>query len=64
MRTPRSVKSGFEALNSEQEVMMRELMDMYDPCTSIESQSLEYVELAKKFNETLSHEQRIYARAI
>ncbi len=56
--------ASIETLTEEQKVMMEELRQMFEPFAPVSSQSQEYVELAKKFNETLNESQRSLARAI
>ena len=53
-----------DTLTTEQKAMMEELRQMFDPCAPVSAQSPEYAELAKKFNATLSDNQKSLARAI
>ena len=59
-----AVKAAKESLTEEQKSMLDILNDTFDLCVPVSEQSAEYVELAKKFNATLSENQRSLARAI
>lgn len=59
-----AVKAAKETLTDEQKQMLETLNDTFDLCVPVSAQSAEYVELAKKFNATLSDNQRSLARAI
>lgn len=59
-----AVKAAKETLTDEQKQMLETLNDTFDLCVPVSAQSPEYVELAKKFNASLSDNQRSLARAI
>ena len=59
-----AVKAAKESLTEEQKSMLATLNDTFDLCVPVSEQSAEYVELAKKFNATLSENQRSLARTI
>ena len=59
-----AVKAAKETLTEEQKTMLDVLNDTFDLCVPVSAQSQEYIELAKKFNATLSDSQKSLARAI
>ena len=59
-----AVKAAKETLTEEQKTMLDTLNDTFDLCVPVSAQSSEYIELAKKFNATLSDNQKSLSRAI
>ena len=59
-----AIESTKETLTGEQKSMLFTLNDTFDPCVPVSHQTAEYIELAKKFNASLTENQKSLARAV
>jgi hypothetical protein len=59
-----AVKAAKETLTEEQKVMLDTLNDTFDLSVPVSNQALKYIELAKKFNASLTENQKSLTRAV